>query len=72
MASRPVHSVPDFKSDFAIIDVKQGRGALAKLIRDGGKVLVRVDLLIDTVHSQDDGTSIEFGGEVKAIRQLPA
>lgn len=63
----PGVSVPAISSDFAIIDVKQGRGALAKLIRSGGKVLVRVDVLLDNVNSHDDGTSIEFSGQVMAL-----
>ena len=71
MSMRREPTVPDFKSDFAIVDVKQGRGNLAQTIKNGGKVLVRVDVLLDTAFADDDGVSQQFSGDVKSIRQLP-
>lgn len=60
-------SVPTITSDFAIIDVKRGRRELARFIGNGGKVLVRAEVLLDSVNSRDDGTSIEFSGSVTSI-----
>ena len=59
-----------FKSDFALLDVKKGRQALAKKIAAGGKVRVRIDMVIDTQHGSDDGTSIEFCGDVLSVKQF--
>lgn len=61
-----------FKSTFAILDVKKGRAALAKKIKAGGKVRVRIDMLIDTQWGNDDGVSIEFSGDVTSIKQFRA
>jgi len=59
-----------FKSDFAILDVKTGRKALAKRIAKGGKVRVLIDMLIEGQSSPDDGVSIEFNGEVQSVKQF--
>lgn len=59
-----------FKSDFAILDVKKGRQALAKKIFAGGKIRVRIDMLIDQQWGTDDGTSIEFSGKVLSVKQF--
>lgn len=59
-----------FKSTFALLDVKQGRHALAKKIEAGERVRVLVDLEINTKWSQDDGISIEFSGDVLSIKQF--
>lgn len=67
----PVVSVPPFKTDFAIIDVKQGRAKLAKFIKAGHRVLLRLEIVIDQQNSSDDGTSIEFCGKVVSVR-VPA
>jgi len=61
-----------FRSDFAILDVKGGSAALASMIEAGERVRVRVDLVLDTVHSRDDGTSIEFSGCVQSVKQFKA
>jgi hypothetical protein len=61
-----------FKSDFAILDVKSGRAALAKRIGRGEKVRVRIDVVLDTQHSGDDGVSIEFSGNVSSVTQFKA
>jgi len=60
----------DFKSDFALIDVKKGRSALAKKIAAGGKVRVRIDAVIDSQWGRDDGTSIEFCANVLSVKQF--
>jgi hypothetical protein len=58
-------------SDFAILDVKNGRVALAKRINRGERVPVTIRGYIDTVHSNDDGTSIEFSlSAVDAVERL--
>lgn len=59
-----------FKSNFAILDVKKGRAALAKKIAAGGKVRVRIDMEINAQWGDDDGTSIEFSGDVLSIKQF--
>lgn len=61
-----------FKSGFAILDVKSGRAALAKRIGAGEKVRVRIDMVLDTRHSRDDGISIEFSGQVSSVKQFKA
>lgn len=59
-----------FKSDFAIIDVKAGRKALAKRMARGEKVRVLIDMVIDRQHGNDDGVSIEFSGTVQSMKQF--
>ena len=57
-----------FKSDFAILDVKAGRAALAKKLAAGKKVRVRIDMVIEAQHGSDDGVSIEFSGSVQSVK----
>lgn len=60
-----------FKSDFAILDVKNGRSALErKIALRGAPVHVCVDMLIDRVHGHDDGTSQEFSCTVTAVKEF--
>lgn len=54
----------NISSNFAIIDVKGGRVKLAKRVNAGERIPVTIRGYIDTVHSQDDGTSIEFSIDV--------
>jgi len=65
-------TVPKITSNFAILDVKVGRKALAKLIGERSKrsynVPVTITGVIDTVHSKDDGVSIEFALDVSDVR----
>ena len=61
-----------FKSDFAILDVKEGREDLRFKIMNGGKVRVRVEMEIDTQWGADDGVSIEFAGDVLSVKQFSA
>ena len=61
-----------FKSDFALLDVKKGRQALAKKIKDGGKVRVRIDMIIDSQWGSDDGVSIAFRGQGLPVQQFKA
>lgn len=57
-----------FKTDFAILDVKAGRAALAKKLAAGKKVRVRIDMVIEAQHGSDDGVSIEFNGSVQSVK----
>lgn len=59
-----------FISDFAIIDVKDGREALAARIVRGEKVRVRIEAEIDCAWSDDDGVSQEFGLVVHGVEVL--
>lgn len=59
-----------FKSDFAILDVKSGRKALAKRMARGEKVRVLIDMVIEQQHGNDDGVSIEFSGTVQSVKQF--
>lgn len=59
-----------FKSDFAILDVKVGRAQLARRIAAGAKICVRIEMLIDNQHGHDDGTSMEFSGQVLFVTEL--
>lgn len=61
---------PSFKSDFALLDVKKGRGALVKRIKAGEKILLRIDIEIFNIWGSDDGISQEFCCEVKGMKQL--
>lgn len=47
-------------SDFAILDVKEGRHELFKALKKKKSFIVVITGDIDYVHSRDDGTSIEF------------
>lgn len=59
-----------FKSNFAILDVKEGREDLRFKVMNGGKVRVRVEMEINAQWSDDDGVSIEFSGDVLSIKQF--
>ena len=64
MARRPLTIVPKFTSDFAILDVKKGRAALARRIRGGEQPVVTIKARLDHVWSRDDGTSVEFALQI--------
>jgi len=51
-------------SDFAILDIKRGRVGFAKRVNAGERIPVTIRGYIDAIHSQDDGTSIEFSIDV--------
>lgn len=60
-----------FKSDFAILDVKDGRGDLARKIKfRGGPVHVRVDMMINYASGNDDGISQEFACTVLSVKEF--
>lgn len=59
-----------FKSDFALLDVKQGRAALFKRVMAGNKVRVIIEAEIDTVYGHDDGVSREFNCVVTSVKEL--
>lgn len=61
-----------FKSDFAILDVKQGRAALTRRVEAGNKVRVLIEAVIDTVYGNDDGVSREFNCIVTSIKEVAA
>lgn len=56
-----------FKADYAVLDVKAGRGALKKIIDSGATVPVVIEGVIDTDTRNDDGVSREFGIRVTKI-----
>lgn len=58
-------------SDFALLDVKRGRVELARRVNRGERIPVTIRGYIDNVHSNDDGTSIEFSlTDVEAVERL--
>lgn len=63
--------VPSIYSDFAILDVKKGRKALAKMVKDGHRFKTKIEMIIDQQNSNDDGVSIEFSGEVIRVEIKP-
>jgi hypothetical protein len=58
-----------FKSDFAILDVKTGRAALAKRLKSG-PIKVRIDMFIDYAHGNDDGVSQEFSCTTLSVKEF--
>ena len=58
---------PIFSSEYAMLDVMQGRKALARHLRKHGPVRVVVTMDIREEFGSDDGTSIEFSADVQAI-----
>ena len=59
--------VPNFSSTYAILDVMRSRKALARYIAKNGPVRVVVTMDLKGENGNDDGTSIEFWADVKAI-----
>lgn len=59
-----------FKSNFALLDVKQGRTALGKRLINDGALRVLVEMTIDYPHGSDDGTSIEFCCTVLSVKEF--
>jgi hypothetical protein len=62
------------QSDFALLDVKHGRKALAKLMPNGSNTLPKEERIPITIrgfisyrHGSDDGVSIEFGVDVTSV-----
>lgn len=62
------------KSEFALLDVKTGRGALNKLIASGHDLSEPVEVVIRGKithrHGSFDGTSQEFGVAVASVEVL--
>lgn len=54
------------QSNFAILDVKRGRGRLRQELRKG-HIPVIIHGFIDCEHSKDDGTSQEFTIKVDRV-----
>ena len=66
--------MPKVSSDFAIVDIKRGRKKLSKMMPRGSnhlpkseRIPVLIEGWISHQHSGDDGTSIEFGVDVKRV-----
>lgn len=65
-----------FKSKFALLDVEAGRKALEKRLEKPGlqaagkPIRVRVDMLINYPHGNDDGTSQEFSCTVLSVKEF--
>jgi hypothetical protein len=57
-------------SDYAILDVKKGRAALARRLEKGEKVKVTIVGTIDYQSGNDDGTSIEFSVSVASVEVM--
>lgn len=62
-----VKSTPRIKSSYAILDVEQGRKALAKYLRENAGLPVVIHAVITDQCGHDDGTSIEFNCEVLKV-----
>lgn len=58
---------PSFTSDFALIDVKKGRKALARYLAKHGPLRATITVEITDPFGSDDGTSIEFNANVLSI-----
>lgn len=62
---------PKVTSSFLLLDIKQGRKKIAKLVRDGYRIPFKVEGYIDSHPSgigNDDGVSIEFASIVDNIK----
>lgn len=60
-----------FKSDFAILDVKNGRAALSRRLLAGEKVDVWIKATLQNhpgAIGRDDGVSIEFSADVHSVK----
>lgn len=69
-------TIGNIKSDFAILDVKVGRAALAKHFKDRPalgecppkmRIPVTITGYIDGIHGSDDGVSREFSMTVRSV-----
>ena len=62
---------PRFKATYGILDVEQGRKALAKHLRTHGPQEVVIYATITDPFGSDDGTSIEFNMNVSRVVPTP-
>jgi len=67
---KPVKA-PEISSSFAILDVKKGRRALERMVNSGHRFKAKIEMVIDSKNSGDDGVSIEFSGEVIRVEIKP-
>jgi len=58
---------PLISSDFAIVDIKKGRNALAKYLRENARLSVVIHATLTEPYGNDDGVSIEFNADVTKI-----
>jgi hypothetical protein len=59
---------PRVTSSYAILDVENGRKALAKHLAKHGSVPVLIEAVITDPYGSDDGVSIEFNCQVISLR----
>lgn len=59
---------PRIKSDFALLDVKMGRFALRRYLKENGPQTVTVTMSILYDAGNNDGTSIEFAADVLEVK----
>jgi hypothetical protein len=71
----PDYPIP-ISSNFAIIDIKAGRGFIRKRIEKAGGDNARIPVVIrghiDRIHSRDDGISQEFSIAVVSAVKVPS
>lgn len=53
--------MPQVTSDFAVLDVKNGREAVKRMVDTGKRIPVVIHGFIEDVWGNDDGVSREFG-----------
>lgn len=58
---------PRIRSTYAIVDVENGRKALAKHLREQGPMPVVIHAVLTEPYGHDDGVSIEFNATVTKI-----
>lgn len=59
----------NFHSNFALLDVKRGRKALARRLAKGERVAVIIYGEIEGVWGSDDGVSQEFSVYVRTVEE---
>ncbi len=58
------------QSDYAILDVKRGRGVLLKQVAEKGPVRVVIYGTVEGGFGHDDGTSREFNVDVDRVEVM--
>lgn len=66
----PRAEIPHFESEFVLLDVTKGRVKLQSYIKKHGPVRVTVEMELDYPASGNDGTSIEFAGQVLSLKNI--
>lgn len=60
--------VPQFTSEFALIDVTTGPIRLASYLKKTGSVRATIEVEIENQYGNNDGTSIEFAARVLDVK----